>query len=251
MGNTPTALSRLARREVIRRLRIGDLQKFLRFRYGPTLPDDDAGRDDLHEVLLPISLGPQGDWQKLKNAIEVWAPWMDADEAGPLIDRINRTPRHLRLRTARQLGDRLRVTTEERERLKLKTIKPFDVTDKQLKELRKAKHRARMKRKRGRTPRVDYLANALTRQKPWEAEGIGRRQWERRRKQAHVAGMCAVKFTTYRAHTCDIERPAPSEEATDKKTRRRKNWDGLKPSPRLPATRTHLRHHRRDDPKRT
>ena len=49
----------MSRAEIIRRLRLGDLQKFLRFRYGHTLPDDDAGREDLHELLLPISLGTQ------------------------------------------------------------------------------------------------------------------------------------------------------------------------------------------------
>jgi len=32
--------------EAIRRLRYGDLKKVLRWRYGPVLPDDDAGRAD-------------------------------------------------------------------------------------------------------------------------------------------------------------------------------------------------------------
>ena len=42
---------------MIRRLRLGDVQKVLRQRYGHTLPDDDAGREDLRELLMPISLG--------------------------------------------------------------------------------------------------------------------------------------------------------------------------------------------------
>ena len=90
------------REETIRRLRLGDLQKVLRWRYGPTLPDDDAGRDDLRLLLQTISMG-QGDWTKLKNAIEVWAPWMNAGEALQLIDEVtivHRTicasPRHAR-----------------------------------------------------------------------------------------------------------------------------------------------------------
>ena len=38
----------------MRRLLIGDLRRIFRHRYGATLPDDDAGRDDL-ELLLRLS----------------------------------------------------------------------------------------------------------------------------------------------------------------------------------------------------
>jgi hypothetical protein len=81
--------------ETIRRLRLGDVQKVLRSRYGHTLPDDDAGREDLHEMLLPISLGDGAD-RKMHHAIDLWAPWMDADERLALIDRVNRTPTYQR-----------------------------------------------------------------------------------------------------------------------------------------------------------
>jgi hypothetical protein len=36
--------------ETIRRLRLGDLRRFLRHRYGHTLPDDDAGRADHRRI---------------------------------------------------------------------------------------------------------------------------------------------------------------------------------------------------------
>lgn len=52
----------------MRRLRLGDVQKVLQHRYGHTLPDDDAGREDLRELLLPISLGPEAG-RKMENAI--------------------------------------------------------------------------------------------------------------------------------------------------------------------------------------
>jgi hypothetical protein len=63
---------------MLRRLRLGNLRKLFRDRYGPIFPDDDAGRADLQELLLPISLGPHADI-KMPNAIEVWAPWMKPD----------------------------------------------------------------------------------------------------------------------------------------------------------------------------
>lgn len=139
----------MSKAEIMRRLRLGDLQKVLRNHYGHTLPDDDAGREDLFELLLIASLGPEGE-RKMANAIEVSAPWMGADEASQLTDQINRIPTYLRKRTARELGNRLRVTNHEREILKLKTIKPFDITDKQLTEHRKARDRARKQRMRHR-----------------------------------------------------------------------------------------------------
>jgi hypothetical protein len=42
----------------MRRLRLGDLRKLLRARCGHTLPDNDAGREYLWELLLPTSLAP-------------------------------------------------------------------------------------------------------------------------------------------------------------------------------------------------
>ena len=71
--------------EMIRRLRLGDLKRLLRSRYGHTLPDDDAGREDLRLLLWTISMG-QGDWTKLKNAIEVWAA-LDGYRRGPAAHR--------------------------------------------------------------------------------------------------------------------------------------------------------------------
>jgi uncharacterized protein YdaT len=42
--------------ENLRRQRLGDLRRLIEDRCGPILPDDDAGRDYLRELLLPISL---------------------------------------------------------------------------------------------------------------------------------------------------------------------------------------------------
>ena len=105
------------------------------------MTDDDAGREDLYELLLTISLG-DGHERKMKNAIEVWAPWMGADEARQLIDNVNRTPDYLRKITARRMGEKLNVQNWERERLGLRTIAPVDMTPEQLREQRKAKDRA-------------------------------------------------------------------------------------------------------------
>src|SRR5215469_13613664 len=107
--------------EMMRRLRLGNLRRLFRHRYGPVLPDDDAGRGDLHELLIAISLGPDADI-KMPRAIEVWAPWIKQGEMDALVEHIHRTPLCERKPTAKQLGERLRLTVGERQRLKLWTI---------------------------------------------------------------------------------------------------------------------------------
>src|SRR5262249_43701424 len=88
-----------ARFETLRRLRLGDLKRLFRHRYGPTLFDDDAGRDDLFELLLPVSLRGKSAGKVMRNVIETWAPWMEAAEAYILLQRIEIMPLALRNRT--------------------------------------------------------------------------------------------------------------------------------------------------------
>lgn len=191
------------RDETIRRLRLGDLEKLMRHRYrknGYVLTADDAGREDLYDLLLPISLG-QGHERKMKNAIGLWAPWMSASEALETIDMINRTPDYLRKPNARILGERMRLTNHDREAWGIRTIAPIDMTPEQLKERRKAKDSERKWRKRRaakKEPREAYLANSLSRLKPWARQGISRRTWERRRAsvtQLPDASVSAIKLT--------------------------------------------------------
>ena len=183
---------KLSHDELLRRLRLGDLRKLLRDRCGSVLPDDDAGREYLRELLLPISLGPNeavkrgrveiwGPTDRMRAEIERWAPWMSEDEARELRIEINGMPVWQRRPMARTLGERLNVPYPERARLGLRTIGPCDVSEKAMETMRKQKKRQRDKLRRQRQPRAEYLAASLAQTKPWEQEGISRRTWERRR----------------------------------------------------------------------
>jgi hypothetical protein len=171
--------------ETLRKLRLGNLRTLFRARYGPVLPDDDQGREDIRELLLPISIGPNAGI-KMPKAIELWAPWMDQREAEWLMDDINQTPIWDRRPSNKVLGDRQNVTNVERERLRIWTIAACDMTAEQALEWRKAKNRARMRKRRqlkGIKSRADYLAGCLSQTKPWIAAGFkNRRTWERRGK---------------------------------------------------------------------
>jgi hypothetical protein len=116
---------KIANGEQFRRWRLGELRRLYHDRYGLTLPDDDAGREDLRELLLLASMAFNPD-RNMRNVLSQAAPWMDKAEAERLFDDINQTPIYLRKPSARILGDRLRLTSEER------TIKPFNRTDAEL-----------------------------------------------------------------------------------------------------------------------
>jgi hypothetical protein len=178
-----------ARPEAIRRLRLGDVLTLLHHRCpGGVLPDDDSGREYLHELLLPISLNPENAQRKMLNAIGLWAKWMKGDEAEELMDRVNLTPPRQRMPKARIVGDRNMVTNSEREFLQLRTIAPCDMTDKQIKEQRRAKDRARKRHHRKRQPRRVYLANnSITKTKPWAIKGESRATWYRNRAKERRA----------------------------------------------------------------
>jgi hypothetical protein len=184
---------------MMRRLRLGNLRKLFRDRYGPTLPDDDAGREDLIELLLPISVGPNAT-TKMPNAIEVWAPWMQQKEAEAIIDQINLMPIWQRKPTAGVLGERLRVTNGERERLKLWTIAPCDMGQSGMLWWRKYKDRERKRRLRqlrDQQSRAAYLAyHTASKQQPWIVLGIGRRTWYYRTKQTNCTSPSEVKLLT-------------------------------------------------------
>jgi hypothetical protein len=83
--------------------------------------------------------------------------------------------------TAAQLGRWLGLTSRERMALKITTFRACDVSPAEHKRRRKAQHRLRQQARRkaeGATPHE----MSLSRTRPWEAEGISRRTWERRRK---------------------------------------------------------------------
>lgn len=99
------------------------------------------------------------------------------------------------------LASKFEVTDKQRDRLKLRTIGAFDVSKKARKRRRKEKARARLERLRrakGAIPRAMYIANSLTKSKPWRAEGIDRATWYRRRKKDATSTQMRQVRTQYR-----------------------------------------------------
>jgi hypothetical protein len=120
-----------------------------------------------------------------------WAPHVSSDEATEIVRHVHAGSSKLVADDV--LGKALRLTYADRDRLKIRAIGCLDADKALRKKLAKARRRERdrlraaEKRKaNGATPRSVYEASSLSKTKPWEAEGISRRTYERRRKKAAV-----------------------------------------------------------------
>jgi len=91
-------------------LRIAEIRRLYRDRYGRVLPDDDAGRDDLLVMAQHMARRPDGP-RLIRMYIELEAPWMTPDATDELIARVIAKPLKFRADT---LAHRLRLTAVAR-----------------------------------------------------------------------------------------------------------------------------------------
>ena len=165
--------------ETIRRLRLGQTRRLLRWRYGATLPEgDDAALDDLEALLVFAMMHPTHGEEKTQAEAMLFAPWMDESEAKGMGEVIkvwlfSRKAAHKAVEAALA---KLDVSAEERAGLKLWTLRPSDLTPEQFVEWQRERRRWRDKERRrlrqGRKP-------TITEREPWKALGVGRATWYR------------------------------------------------------------------------
>ncbi len=157
-------------------LRLAEMERLFAHRYGCTLPDDDAGRDDLELALHHIAGAGIDVAHRCVSWARLWAPWMSKDAAKALAEQVIASLLHFR---AAPLGRRLRLTKAERAVLKIRTIRAIDATE------APAQRKRRLDRDRKAKQRAEARAarpEPISRTKPWEAEGISRRTWYRRKR---------------------------------------------------------------------
>jgi hypothetical protein len=159
-------------------LRIAELRRLYRDRYGYVLPEDDAGRDDAEIMAHHIAKRPDAE-RNITLWLGLWCPWMAGTEVASMTAKVISKP--LRWR-AGKLATRLNLTEAERKRLRITTIGAVDLTRQQRKDRRRARDRALKHARRlaaGAKPRAEYEAGSLSRTKPWERLGMSRRSWYR------------------------------------------------------------------------
>lgn len=165
-------------------LRMRDLTMLFRSRYGGAtlLPDDDAGREDLFVAVnhLACLAHPR---KHISSWIETWAPWLTIAEQRDLVGPALASPQRWK---ADALAWRLRLTKEQRNMLGITTIGAIDEGKAARTKRRRQRERERRmanRRAKGAIPRAEYEQKALSRAKPWEAEGISRASWYRRKRE--------------------------------------------------------------------
>ena len=212
MSKPARALARaqdLDKWERVRRLRYGDFLRVFRARYYPKgyrhFPDDDGGHDDLWLLMLNQSLAAKEPEKKMLCILDIWAPWMDEDERKRYVAHVWGLDLYERLMTGREIGDALGLTNAERERLKVWQFKLIDLDDDQLADQRRCKRNERRRAKRQRT-RTEYLSSSVEAAKPWEAEGISRATWYRRRETGCDA-IIVTKTASIPVSTVQVESP--------------------------------------------
>lgn len=127
-------------------LRLNDLARLFRARYGITLPDDDAGRDDLFVALSHLSMLSRSR-ERMGRYVEIWAPWLTVAEARQVIDHALTNPQRWK---ADQLAWRMRLTHADRTTLGITTIGAVDMNKAGRIKLRKRKARDRERARRQR-----------------------------------------------------------------------------------------------------
>lgn len=166
-------------------LRMREIETIVRARYGNELPEND-GDEFFRAIAHALHAHESGDvLTGLRNGCGRWAPWAPETVLIEVAASVRHRTHDLRADGAAKL---LCVTMEERIRLGLKTIGACDISKTERLKIMKAKkmesdrERQRVKRKsEGRKDRKQYVADSASKTRPWEAEGISRRTWYRRR----------------------------------------------------------------------
>lgn len=161
-------------------LRLNDLAKLFRGRYGHVLPDDDAGRDDLMVAVNHLACLPHPQ-KPIENWIEIWAPWLTVKERKAIMADALVCPTRWK---ADALAWRLRLTAVDRAALGITTIGAIDENKAARKKRRRQQAKKRMaayRRAKGAISRKAYENQSLEATTPWIEEGISRATWFRRR----------------------------------------------------------------------
>ena len=139
-----------------------------------------CGRDDATVMAHTIAQFPGDASHHIERFLEVAAPWMTRQDVAAVLATVLAKPLRFRADT---LGARLGLREVERSRLRIRTIGAIDLTKAERLARRRDRKRVRRigcRRAQGIRPRAVYEATSASRTKPWQAQGISRRTWERR-----------------------------------------------------------------------
>lgn len=183
IGDIP--VPRASRKVPLATIRCNELDRYFDDRYGPILPDDDAGREDAILMLHHIAFRQGVDRQlEMNQWLDRRAPAIVGEERKAIIARVFRKPILFKPDT---LAAKLGLRYARRQRLKIRTIGATDVTAEERKEIRTEKARSRKaaaRRAAGCMTREEYEKGSLNKIALWTALGVSRATFYRRQKRA-------------------------------------------------------------------
>jgi hypothetical protein len=198
--------------------RLDDFQKLITHRHGSLrLP---SGERDLLMLLYGVGMsylvaGPEQLRREMYTLADDICGWTEHETKARLSSVFSRTAAAVRGDRVGYLGgqrdpryrykdatmvEMLGVTEQEMRVLHLRHL----VTD-EIKRERDRNRKSEIRRAAGANPRETYLAGSLSRQRPWEREGISRRTWERRRNR-NTSGISAGVASP---SGCMVAEPSP------------------------------------------
>lgn len=119
----PCEKKRRGRPTLMMKVRLRELERLFYSRWGATLPDDDAGRDDLKVAAHHIAAVYRNPGEHIPAWVGQWAPWLSDAECAALVATVTANPLKW---TADKLAWRMRLTDAERTALKITTIGAID-----------------------------------------------------------------------------------------------------------------------------
>jgi hypothetical protein len=190
-GHTPSSKHVRVYNKTAHRLR--ELERIVRHRHG-MLPDTDDADIILDQIAccyvrLLWNAGKKPDFAAVLERLDLWCEcWARDVSVLTRRDVCGDALRRPRLDDADQCAAAIRLTYEERTAWRITTIGAIDADKKERAKRRKARklvrdrdRRAAERRDRGAVPRAEYEAESASRTRPWEAAGVSRRTWYRRR----------------------------------------------------------------------
>lgn len=169
---------------VLMKVRLRELERLFAHRWGNTLPDDDAGRDDLLVAAHHIAQAYGNPTEHIPAWVREWAPWLSDSACAALVAKVEANPLKW---TADKLAWRVRLTDAERTALKITTIGAIDcgkVARQERRHRRNNEAKTARRREGGAVDRSKYEDASASRERPWEALGMSRATWYRRGKPA-------------------------------------------------------------------
>jgi hypothetical protein len=165
-----------------------DAREIMRRRHGVVMEDTKLVRWDFQFLALLMARLDHGKRQ-FENFVGVNAAWLTDPERDDMWASAIADPRRLTL-TAAKISRHFELEWKERGAFGVRNLPAADVKGEDLRKLKAERRRGldrlrkrRERAKHGAVSRAEYLAGSLSKIKPWEAEGVTRATWYRRRRR--------------------------------------------------------------------